>query len=115
MAVDQADTLEAEVAEQPPDPRRLALPLVVVDQDLAPGRDPQRGEPGLPGGLVREPARPRGQRLGGLGVDPDRAGDVTLLVVGLRSGVEQPQVRIAEPLVQSIVRDQGGTRHVRVG
>ena len=40
MAVDQADVLEAQVAEQPPDPRRLTLPLVVVDQDLAPGAIP---------------------------------------------------------------------------
>jgi hypothetical protein len=50
VAVDQADPLDTEVAEQPPEPGSVKLAIAVVDQDLGVRAGPKLGDQGCPFG-----------------------------------------------------------------
>src|SRR5262245_31048929 len=60
VPIDQAGAADAQVAEQPPDSRRVELPLAVVDEHLGLGPDSQRGDPGFPGRTISQARCPGG-------------------------------------------------------
>jgi len=109
-SIDQADMLDAQVAEQPPEPGSVELTSCVVDQDFRVGPNAQRLDPRLPRIAVGQGASLGGHRLHGLGIDPDGAGNVSPLIFNARPGVDQTAVRLVKAMLELVKTHEPAAR-----